>query len=114
MTTSAMRAVAPVQDERVLQQSRKLFRRSIVFVISLSLAGEGDMHEMMKVVTPLGVEPIAALMRRAKQADIVQIAFGHDVNLASTFPRSRVCRVLNVLQNMPSPQIINGVHGIEA
>ena len=88
VTTVAMRAVASVQDECILQQLRKLFRRSIVLIISLSFAGEGDMHEMMKIVAPLRVDPIAALLRRKQKADIIEIAFGHDVDLASEFSRS--------------------------
>ena len=103
VTTAAMRAIAPVQDECLLQKSRKLFWRPIVLIISLSLAVECNMHEMMKIVAPLRVDPIAAPLRRKQKADIVEIAFGHDEDLAASSSRNRVRRVLNVLQNMPSP-----------
>src|SRR5262249_29464035 len=114
VTSAPMCTVAPVQAKRVCQQLWKLFPRSIVLVISLSLAGEGRMHMMMKVIAPLRVEPITSLSWRTQQTDIVQVAFGYDVDVTPAFPRSCVSRCLNVSQNMPSPEIVDGMHGIEA
>ncbi len=92
----------------------QVFDPAVIPVITFIFPRERGVDGMMKVVHPLGIDPVAAFSRPLDQPHIVGVRFGDDHNAASQpllqFPRRRG----NLLQDMGPAAIMNGVDGIKA
>jgi hypothetical protein len=80
VAAAAMGTIATVVDEHVVECLGHVFRRSVIHVVAVLLAGEKRMDAVVKLVVPNGVQPIAAPFRRSDEANVVLIGFGDHVN----------------------------------
>ena len=55
VTAATMQAVAAIVNEGFFKQSWPIFVASIVGVITLPFPGQAGVHQMMEVITPLGI-----------------------------------------------------------
>src|SRR5262249_52224793 len=84
MATVTVAAVAASEDEGLLEQSGDSLAAPVIDVVALAFAAQVGVQGMVKVVAPLGIQPIATALRGPQQTHVIEIAFGDYVHLTAT------------------------------
>jgi hypothetical protein len=100
-------------DEPLAEGLGQLGKLPEIDVVAVPPAGQKRAQSMVEVVVPLGVEPVAAELRRRDGAHVVEGAFGDDLYGPDEFPRLPVDRFGQLLENVPGPEIEDPVDGID-
>src|SRR4051794_8025033 len=51
-----------------------------VLIVAFCFTGQQYMHTVMKVVTPLGIQPKSMVLARTHHAGIIEVTFGNEVD----------------------------------
>src|SRR5690242_16762399 len=113
VTPIAQTAVAAVEHECIGQRFGELLRLSIVEVIPLPFTGQAGMHRVMKIVAPLRVQAVAALLRRQQDPHVVEVALRHDVRAIASSFRSGLRGLLDIAENMAGPKVIDRMDRVQ-
>ena len=76
-----------------------------VLVIRLVISCNQGMEGMMEIVIPLGIDAVAAHLRRTYDPGVVQIAFGNYIKRPSKEPAERMDCLGKLLQEMMGTEI---------
>ncbi len=111
-----MRCVLPLEDEATRERIRDRADVAVLgeaLVVPRALAGERDVHRVMKVIGPLRVHRITALLDGTEQPRIVQVALGDHLDEAAELERRAFHAFRERLGEMHRAEVVDAVNGVE-
>src|ERR1044071_10074117 len=102
-----------LKDKAVARRASNLLWPAKILVIAFALAGKEGVDGVMEIVTPDGVEAIAAGSGGANYVRIILVGFSDDTHLAAEISGQRGDIGLDFRQDVPGRIVVDGLDGIE-
>src|SRR5688572_17833525 len=110
MTPSASHRIAARIYKAFGEGLRHVLEIAEVHIIALALFRQERMQRMVKVVVPLGIQPVAAEFRPADHASVIERAFSYYINAAIQDSALFMNRLSQFFQKVQRGIIENGVN----
>jgi hypothetical protein len=113
MAPAAEGGPAAVVEEHPGVGLRQRRKRSEVAVVALPFAGDGRVHCVVEVVTPLRGEPVAARLAGGDQLGIVGVGLGDQHELAVQPGRQGLHLGRELFEDVQRPAVLDRVHRVQ-
>src|SRR5450432_299654 len=119
MAAGAARPAVPevewlaLKNKTFFQGANNLLRLAIVLIIARAFTGKEGVDGVMKIVTPDGVQAVAAIFTRKNQARIILVTFGDHADFAIEFVGELSHFLGDFLEDVRRRIVLDGLHGIQ-
>src|SRR5512132_4552607 len=92
--------MSAVVDESVGERLGHRSDPAKILEVPLPFSGQGDVHRVVEVIGPLGVETIAASVQGLDEARVIGVALGDEIDAPAERPALVSDRRYDLFQNM--------------